>query len=360
MLYKIGFFCLFCFSLFSAEHVYLKSPDISRENIIGTNVGIRPYRKSGVRLEAEWLQDKLIIHNYGYGGAGLTLSFGGAKEVLNILDNNNVSSGSIAVLGAGVVGLATAYDLLEKGYDVHIYAEDWVPNLTSNVAAGIWTPLSFPSAISEEKKKFHHQLLKFSESRFLKSTGDSPEFVGVKLIYYYSFKTKNSHETIKTKQKEEVIVHFDNGVIKNGKRAYEIGIDGQLFIDDLYSKVKNKGAILHQHHFENLDDLLKLKEPIIINCMSIGSLKLFNDQDFLPVRGQIIYFKQQDSIDYLLAQNIDKIQDGTNIFFFFIYPWSDRMILGGVYEIGKDEAIITPDIIDKIIENAKKCLSDES
>ncbi len=144
MLYWMGFFCLFCVSLFSAEHVYLKTPNISRENILGTNAGIRPYRKTGVRLEAEWLQDKLIIHNYGYGGSGLTLSFGGAKEVLEILDKQKVSSKIVAVFGAGVVGLATAYDLLEKGYKFALYSEQWNPDLTSNVAAGSWTPLSFP------------------------------------------------------------------------------------------------------------------------------------------------------------------------------------------------------------------------
>lgn len=58
MLYRIAFFCLFCISLYSVEHVYLKTPRISRQEIIGTNVGIRPYRKTGVRLEVEWLLDK--------------------------------------------------------------------------------------------------------------------------------------------------------------------------------------------------------------------------------------------------------------------------------------------------------------
>ena len=73
MFYKIAFFCLFAISGLSLEHVYLKTPVISKENIIGTNVGIRPYRKTGVRIEAEKIRNKLIIHNYGYGGSGLTL-----------------------------------------------------------------------------------------------------------------------------------------------------------------------------------------------------------------------------------------------------------------------------------------------
>jgi D-amino-acid oxidase len=87
MFYKTALLCLLCTSLLSAEHVYLKTPSIAQQEIIGTSVGIRPFRKSGVRLESEWIQDKLIIHNYGYGGSGLTLSFGGASEVLEILDH---------------------------------------------------------------------------------------------------------------------------------------------------------------------------------------------------------------------------------------------------------------------------------
>jgi hypothetical protein len=357
MFYWIGFFCLFCTSLFSTEHIYLKTPNLSRENIIGTNVGIRPFRKTGVRLEAEWLKDKLIIHNYGYEGSGLTLSFGGAKEVLDILDKQKTPSKTVAVLGAGVVGLATAYDLLERGYEVHLYADEWIPNLTSNVAAGIWSPPSCPADISEEKKKLHQRMLETSEGRFLKSTGDNPEFAGVRLICSYSFTAQGTQESARTRQREEIIAHFDNGVIKKGRRIEELGIEGKLFMEDLYSKVKNKGAVLQHRHFENLEDVLSLEEPIIINCTSRGSLKLFNDQEFVPVRGQIIYFKPQDGIDYLLFQNVDHVPTDSNLFFVSLYPCSDRIILGGVYEQGKEDPVIDQEIIEKIIQNAEKCLS---
>lgn len=354
MLYKIGFFCLFCASLFSAEHVYLKTPNISRENMIGTMTGIRPYRKTGVRLEAELLQDKLIIHNYGYGGSGLTLSFGGSNEVLEILNNQKNSSKTIAVLGAGVVGLATAYDLLEKGYEVHIYSEKWNPNLTSNVAAGSWTPPSLPSDMSLEKKQLHQRLLGVAEKRFLKSTGNDPEFAGVRLMSYYVLTPSNSQEVKITNPAEEVIVHFDNGTIKKGRKISRVGLDGKLFMEDLYSKVKSKGAILQQKHFESIEELLNLKESVIVNCMSMGSRELFNDQEFSPVRGQIVHFKPAENMDYLLYQNTPDEN-----YFVLIYPWKDRMILGGVYEHGEEELVINQEAIDKMIENAEKCLSGE-
>lgn len=349
-----GSFVVFSTSLFSTEHVYLKTPNISKENIIGTNVGIRPYRKSGVRLEAEFLKDKCIIHNYGYGGSGITLCFGGSQEVIEMLNHHKPSSKVVAVLGAGVVGLATAYDLLEQGYDVHIYSNDWSPNLTSNVAAGIWSPLSLSEDVSEEKKQLHQRMLDNSEQRFLKSTNDYPEFAGIRLISSYSVRTNSAQEAIKTKHRgEEVVLHFDNGVIKSGRRVYELGIDGKLFMEDLYSKVQDKGAILQQRHFDNLNDLLNLQESIIVNCTSIGSRELFNDQEFVPVRGQLVYFKPQEGIDFLFYQNIP----GSSTSWVSIYPWSDRIILGGVYERDNEDAHVTPEVIDTIIQNAQKSLS---
>ncbi len=53
--------------------------------VIAVKVGLRPFRKSGVRLERERLSDgRAVIHNYGHGGAGFTLSWACAEEVLSL------------------------------------------------------------------------------------------------------------------------------------------------------------------------------------------------------------------------------------------------------------------------------------
>ena len=55
---------------------------IEPPRVTAVKVGLRPFRKSGVRLEAEKLRDgRTIIHNYGHGGAGFTLSWACAEEV---------------------------------------------------------------------------------------------------------------------------------------------------------------------------------------------------------------------------------------------------------------------------------------
>jgi D-amino-acid oxidase len=59
--------------------------DIEKPRVLAERVGLRPFRKSGVCLERDQLHDgRIVIHNYGHGGAGFTLSWGCAEEVLNI------------------------------------------------------------------------------------------------------------------------------------------------------------------------------------------------------------------------------------------------------------------------------------
>jgi D-amino-acid oxidase len=59
--------------------------NIDEPRVIAERVGLRPFRKSGVRLEPDRLRDgRTVIHNYGHGGAGFTLSWGCAREVLDL------------------------------------------------------------------------------------------------------------------------------------------------------------------------------------------------------------------------------------------------------------------------------------
>ncbi|MFL6520655.1 MAG: FAD-dependent oxidoreductase [Chthoniobacterales bacterium] len=63
------------------ERVLLRrAPPLIRER-----VGLRPGRSSGVRIATEKLRDRrTVIHNYGHGGSGFTLSWGCAQRVLNL------------------------------------------------------------------------------------------------------------------------------------------------------------------------------------------------------------------------------------------------------------------------------------
>jgi D-amino-acid oxidase len=55
-------------------------PRLRDAEILGHRVGLRPWRPE-VRLEAEPLGDGVLWHNYGHGGAGISMSWGCAAEI---------------------------------------------------------------------------------------------------------------------------------------------------------------------------------------------------------------------------------------------------------------------------------------
>ncbi|VEN48647.1 unnamed protein product [Callosobruchus maculatus] len=64
-------------------------PSLRTAEVVREVVGLRPSR-SKVRIEAEILQRQnkhlKLVHNYGHGGAGITLSIGCAKEAADLVE----------------------------------------------------------------------------------------------------------------------------------------------------------------------------------------------------------------------------------------------------------------------------------
>ena len=59
---------------------------MERPNVLAERVGLRPFRRSGVRLERDQLRDgRIVVHHYGHGGSGFTLSWGCAREVAGLV-----------------------------------------------------------------------------------------------------------------------------------------------------------------------------------------------------------------------------------------------------------------------------------
>src|SRR5690349_17488369 len=95
----------------------LPSPDFTYvPGVTPLSAGLRPFRKETYRLEERTISRKLVVHNYGHGGAGITMSWGCAYEVADIIKRHQTrpDGKSVAVLGAGVMGLTVACWLMQQ------------------------------------------------------------------------------------------------------------------------------------------------------------------------------------------------------------------------------------------------------
>src|SRR3954453_6682779 len=102
--------------------------------------GVRPYRSGSYRLDAETASGAFLVHNYGHGGAGITLSWGCAAKVRDIVKAHVAATHEtrVAVLGSGVMGRSAAKRLRDLGLQVTIYAERPWALTTSAKAGGQW------------------------------------------------------------------------------------------------------------------------------------------------------------------------------------------------------------------------------
>lgn len=103
------------------------APDLIAREI----AGLRPFRPSGFVVRAEPFGDKVLIHNYGHGGCGVTLSWGTAEMAAKLA--LSTPHRQAAVIGCGVIGLTTARLLQNRGFTVTIHAADLPPNTTSKL-----------------------------------------------------------------------------------------------------------------------------------------------------------------------------------------------------------------------------------
>ena len=110
------------------------------DRIFRITVCLRPFRAEGPRMDTERVGDKLVVHNYGHGGSGWSLSWGSSTMAARNAMKEAGANPDVAVIGCGALGLTSALLLQRAGAKVTIYAKERAPETRSSRATGSWTP----------------------------------------------------------------------------------------------------------------------------------------------------------------------------------------------------------------------------
>ncbi|TMA18588.1 MAG: FAD-dependent oxidoreductase [Deltaproteobacteria bacterium] len=309
------------------ELLHLPRVDVRPELEIRTVVGLRPFRPSGFVVRAENVGDKLVVHNYGHGGGGVTLSWGTSELAARLV--REASGARVAVLGSGAVGLATSRLLQERGYSVTIYAKDLPPNTTSNTAGAQW----YPFLVYEREHATPAFMQQFVEAagianrRFQLMVG---ERYGVRWIpnFYCSPDPYTSGRFAPGNPLHQFLV--DVTAIEGPsnpfplpyvRRVQTMMIEPSIYLPALMSDFFVAGGKIVVQEFHSLADVAQLSESTVVNCTGLGAHALFGDQELTAVKGQLTVLMPQPAVNYAAHFGDD-----------YMFPRRDGVLLGGTHE----------------------------
>ena len=315
---------------------------VDESRIIRTIAGLRPYRASGFVVRAEPFGAKRLVHNYGHGGAGITLSWGSSKLATEL--GLPAHRGPVAVLGSGIMGLSTARLVQEAGFPVTIYTAALPPDTTSNVAGGQFHPFGFfreDSATSEFKAQYL-RALDYSWRRFQIMVGDD---YGIRWLPTYV-------ETNSPDARE--IANFPPINRMLGLAEHPFPLDSVLRYDTMYVETGRylrqmirdfhiAGGKIEVRRMATPADVASLSESLAFNCTGLGARELFGDQELQPVRGQLAILEPQPEVRYAALGE-----------FGYMFPRPDGIILGGTFERDVWEATPDPSDIARIVRSHQR------
>jgi glycine/D-amino acid oxidase-like deaminating enzyme len=303
----------------------------SWDRVIRTTVGLRPHRPSGFLLKAEKFDAKTVVHNYGHGGAGISLSWGtGALAADLALEQGDRRA---AVLGSGAVGLAAARQLQRRGFDVTIYAMAVPPETTSNMAYATFSPtsrlVSGPRTVAWEAQFDRAVEIAYRQLQLLVG----PRY-GISWLDSYSTmealpSTESAEERVPDGFADDpgdrdgdarldvvsetysaelpTYLRSDREILYPGEHPFQtpyasrrssIRIEPSIYLDAMAREFHLLGGRVVIRKFDTPRDLMSVSESVIVNCTGLGSLDLFNDEELIPVKGQLTFLVPQPEVNY--------------------------------------------------------------
>ena len=306
----------------------------SYDRIIRTTIGLRPHRPSGFVLRTEKLDGKTIVHNFGHGGSGMSLSWGTASMATDLAMSH--LDRKAAVMGSGVVGLTSARELQRHGFEVTIYAATVPPDTTSNMSLAGFTPTSglvdFKMRTPEWDAQFT-QAVRISYRRLQLLIG--PKY-GVTWIKQYA-PTDNEQAGRGTNQLLPAEIQGSRIILQPGEHPFptkyaierdEMRIEPSIYLDALMDDFLRWGGKVVIRKFETPRDVTTLSENLIINCTGLGSKALFNDAELVPLKGQLVVLVPQPEITYGTTGGA-RAPVTPEAGFVHMQPRTDGIVLGG-------------------------------
>jgi hypothetical protein len=301
----------------TAPQLQLAPVRASTDRITRITVCTRPFRAQGPRLDTEQIGSKFVVHNYGHGGSGWSLSWGSSS----IAVRKAMASGErdIAVIGCGALGLTSALLLQRAGARVTIYAKELPPNVRSSLASGLWTPdsrICLEENATPAFKQLWEQMARGSfqtYQNFLGLSGAPVEFIDQ---YFVSDEpaalrrrgVTDGRPRFADLQRELLPDLMTQGtdfgpgshslgaryLRRNSLMMFNLTSYQRLLLGDFGAN----GGKIEIAEFHTPDDFAKLREKTLINATGYGARALFGDQSLTPVRGQLARVIPQPEVNY--------------------------------------------------------------
>jgi len=322
--------------------VDLAPVDVSWDRLLRTTVGLRPHRDSGFVVKAETFDDKTVIHDYGHGGAGMSLAWGTGAMAADLALKHKERRA--AVLGCGSPGLTAARQLQRRGFAVTIYAKTVPPDTTSNMSLAAFTPASGLVDAAQRTPEWDRQFRNAVEVSYRELQRLAGRNYGVQWMDQFTATDDPDPpagraddgglaDVLKTSRARE---RFGPGEhpfpTAYAFRTRSLSIEPGIYLDRLVADFRKAGGRIVIRTFDTPQDLMTLPERIIVNCTGLGSLTLFNDQELIPVKGQLSLLVPQPDVRYRVnAQLLGADGMFTNV---SMHPRSDGIVIGNLQERG--------------------------
>lgn len=316
----------------------LRPVHVSKDRIVRRAVGLRPFRPSGFVVRAEKLGEKLLVHHYGHGGCGVTLSWGTAKLAAAAIPDG--SDKRVAVLGAGAVGLATARTLQARGYQTTLYAREQPPHTLSDVAGARW----YPFDLFDEKVATPAFL-----ATLWQAARDAYRVFRALPAAEYGIFDRPTYCFQRHPFKPSSLLNFDSPVhdllpglrdLVSAEKPLDypivrffqtMMIEPAIYLPAMLRAHAQDGGRVVVRDFRTREDVAALAEKTIVNCTGLGAGALFGDDELYPIKGQLTILTPQPEVDYVALP-----------LGLYMFPRRDGIVLGGTFE--RHVATLTPDL----------------